>query len=74
MADSLPRLSELSALRERHGLDFLISLDGGIDTPNAIECARRGAEVYVTGIHTVLRQPDGIVEACRRFRRAMSEA
>jgi ribulose-phosphate 3-epimerase len=71
LVDSLPRVSELAALRARHGLDFLISIDGGVDTPNAIECARRGAEVYVTGIHTVLRQPDGIVEACRRFSRAL---
>ncbi|MDR1934894.1 MAG: ribulose-phosphate 3-epimerase [Candidatus Accumulibacter sp.] len=71
MADSLPRVSELAALREKHGLDFLISIDGGVDYPNAIECARRGAEVYVTGIYTVFRQPDGIAEACRRFQRTL---
>jgi ribulose-phosphate 3-epimerase len=74
MVDSLPRVSELVALREKHGLDFLISIDGGVDYPNAIECARRGAEVYVTGIYTVLRQPDGIVEACRRFQRTLEDA
>ncbi|MDR0577019.1 MAG: ribulose-phosphate 3-epimerase [Candidatus Accumulibacter sp.] len=71
MVDSLPRVSELVALRERHNLDFLISIDGGVDYPNAIECARRGAEVYVTGIFTVFRQADGIAEACRRFQRAL---
>jgi ribulose-phosphate 3-epimerase len=74
MVDSLPRVSELVALREKHGLDFLISIDGGVDYQNAIECARRGAEVYVTGIYTVLRQPDGIVEACRRFQRTLEGA
>ncbi|MDR2450552.1 MAG: ribulose-phosphate 3-epimerase [Candidatus Accumulibacter sp.] len=71
MADSLHRVSRLAALREECGLDFLISIDGGVDTPNAIECARRGAEVYVTGIYTVFRQQDGIAEACRRFRRTL---
>lgn len=74
MVDSLPRVSELAALREKHGLDFLISIDGGVDYPNAIECARRGAEVYITGIFTVFRQPDGIVEACRRFQRTLEAA
>jgi ribulose-phosphate 3-epimerase len=74
MVDSLPRVSELAALREKHGLDFLISIDGGVDMPNAVECARRGAEVYVTGIYTVLRQPDGIAEACRRFQKTLEDA
>jgi ribulose-phosphate 3-epimerase len=71
MVDSLPRVSELVALRQKHGLDFLISIDGAVNYPNAIECARRGAEVYITGIFTVFRQPDGIVEACRRFQRTL---
>ncbi|MDR1377124.1 MAG: ribulose-phosphate 3-epimerase [Synergistaceae bacterium] len=74
MVDSLPRVSDLVALREKHGLDFLISIDGGVDMPNAVECARRGAEVYVTGIYTVLRQPDGNIAACRRFQRTLEEA
>jgi pentose-5-phosphate-3-epimerase len=71
MVDSLPRVSELAALREKHSLDFLISIDGGVDYPNAIECARRGAEVYVTGVFTVFRQQDGIADACRRFQRTL---
>lgn len=74
MVDSLPRVSELAALREKHGLDFLISIDGGVDYPNAIECAQRGAEVYITGVFTVFRQPDGIVEACKRFDRTLKAA
>jgi ribulose-phosphate 3-epimerase len=71
MADSLPRLSELVALRQKYGINFLISIDGGVDYPNAIECARRGAEVYVTGVFTVFQQPDGIAAACRRFQRTL---
>jgi ribulose-phosphate 3-epimerase len=71
MVDSLPRVSALAALREKYRLDFLISIDGGVDYPNAIECARRGAEVYVTGIYTVFRQQDGVADACRRFQRTL---
>lgn len=74
MTDSLPRVSELAALRERHQKAFLISIDGGVDYPNAVECVRRGAEVYVTGIYTVFNQPDGITNACKRFAKQMNEA
>lgn len=74
MPDSLPRVSELVSLRMKHGTEFLISIDGGVDYPNAIECVQRGADAYVTGIFTVFQQPDGIVNACRRFQRTLEEA
>lgn len=73
MVDSLPRVTELDALRKKHGVNFLISIDGGVDYPNAIECTRRGAEVYVTGIYTVFQQEDGITAACRRFQKTLTE-
>ena len=74
MTDSLPRVSELNALRHKYEKAFLISIDGGVDYLNAIECAARGAEVYVTGIYTVFRQKDGIAAACRRFEKTLSDA
>lgn len=74
MVDSLPRVTELDALRKQYGVNFLISIDGGVDYPNAIECVRRGAEVYVTGIYTVFQQPDGITAACQRFRETLTDA
>ena len=74
MVDSLPRVTELAALRKKHDVNFLISIDGGVDYPNAIECARRGAEVYVTGIYTVFQQEDGITAACRRFKKTLTDA
>ena len=73
MVDSLPRVTELDALRKKHDVNFLISIDGGVDYPNAIECARRGAEIYVTGIYTVFQQEDGITAACRRFNRTLTD-
>ena len=74
MVDSLPRVTELDALRKKHDVNFLISIDGGVDYPNAIECARRGAEIYVTGIYTVFQQEDGITTACRRFKKTLTDA
>ena len=74
MVDSLPRVTELDALRKKHDVNFLISIDGGVDYPNAIECARRGAEIYVTGIYTVFQQEDGITAACRRFNKTLTDA
>ena len=73
MTSSLPRLAELVYLREKSGRNFLISIDGGIDYPNAIECAKLGAEVYVTGIYTVFSQSEGITAACQKFNRIMNE-
>lgn len=74
LSDSIARLEELTALRKRVGGEFLISIDGGVDYPHAIQCARLGAEVYVTGIYTVFRQEDGLRESCLRFEQTLQEA
>lgn len=71
MVESLPRLEELSKLREETGKEFLISIDGGINYPNVQPCVRRGANLFVTGVYTVYRQPDGIPAACQRFEQEM---
>ena len=49
MADMMPKLEELSALRERGSLEFLIQVDGGISSENAAVCTSRGADVLVAG-------------------------
>lgn len=71
MGDSIPRIKELVALREKRGLSFLISVDGGVDYPNARICAQMGVEVFITGNFTVFRQPESITEACRNFQAEM---
>lgn len=68
MPEAIPRLAELAELRRRSGSPFLISIDGGVDYENAVKCAKLGAEVYVTGIYTVFNQPEGIENACLRFK------
>lgn len=74
MVETHARVAELDALRKKHGVEFLISIDGGVDHQNAIECARRGAAVCVTGIYAVFQQQDGITAACRRFRDTLADA
>lgn len=71
MPDSMERLSRLVELRTVCKNHFLISIDGGVDKPYAVKCARQGAEIYVTGIYTVFHQPEGIVEACRNFKKLL---
>lgn len=71
---SLERLEELTTLRAETGSDFLIEIDGGIDPHLGAECVRRGADMLVTGIYAVFRQPDGIASAVRRFDALMADA
>ena len=72
LPDSLSRLEQLVQLRGNRPIP--ISIDGGVDMDHAAECARRGAQIFVTGIYTVFNQPDNISAACRRFQREISAA
>ena len=67
MPRTIGRVEELASLRKKTGNDFLINVDGAINSESLIPCVRRGANIIVTGIFTVFRQPDGILSACRRF-------
>ena len=49
MADMMPKLEELSAIRKEKGLDFLIQVDGGISSDNSALCVSKGADVLVAG-------------------------
>ncbi|MCL2580722.1 MAG: ribulose-phosphate 3-epimerase [Oscillospiraceae bacterium] len=68
MPQAIPRLAELVDLRKQSGRDFLISIDGGVDMENAVKCAKLGAEIYITGIFTVFKQPEGLEQACLNFK------
>jgi len=46
---ALGKLSEARAFREKHGLSFLIEIDGAIKVENAAQVAAAGAEVLVSG-------------------------
>ncbi|MCM3760018.1 ribulose-phosphate 3-epimerase [Alkalihalobacillus oceani] len=71
MEGSLERLDELQQLRQKYKASFLISVDGGIDYPNAIESVKRGADILITGIYTIFNQSVGLTEACKKFQQDM---
>lgn len=65
----MERLQEIADLRKKHGCNFLINVDGGIDYEKGRICKEIGVDVIVGTVHNIFKQPDGLVEACRRFNR-----
>lgn len=46
---SIDKIEELSALRKKKGLNFLIEVDGGVNLDNAKELLNAGADILVAG-------------------------
>ena len=46
---SLDKISELKKIRAERGLDFNISVDGGVNEKNSSEIAEAGADILVSG-------------------------
>ena len=67
----LERLVELAELRTKHKYDFLINVDGGVDFEKGHKCKEIGVDVIVGTLHNIFGQPEGIVEACRRFNKEL---
>lgn len=68
---SMERIQELCDLRAKHNADFLISVDGGVDYERGKVCKEMGVDWIVGTRHTIFRQPEGILEACRKFERLL---
>ncbi len=47
--ETLPKIQQAVAWRKEKGLDFHVSVDGGINFVTTPECARAGANVYISG-------------------------
>ena len=47
--EALPRIREAKALRKKKNAQFLISVDGGINSENATLCKDAGADILVAG-------------------------
>lgn len=47
--ETLPKVQQAAAWRRQKGLSYHISVDGGIDFKTAPECARVGANAYISG-------------------------
>lgn len=68
---TMGRIQEICDLRKKHNAEFLISIDGGVDFEKGKICRQMGVDWIVGTRHTIFGQPEGILEACRKFRREL---
>ena len=69
LSDGMERLQALADLRRENGLDFLISVDGGVSTEICTQCRQIGVDVIVGTVWTIFKQPCGLEQACKNFYR-----
>lgn len=64
---SLDKIRKLNKMKKAAGLDFLIEVDGGVDTANASDLVEAGVEVLVAG-NTVFSSSDpaGIISLLKK--------
>jgi ribulose-phosphate 3-epimerase len=68
--ETVPKIQQAAAWRSDKGLDFRIEVDGGIDFRTAPECARAGADTFVSG--TALFSHRNLKAAVGRLRRMVN--
>lgn len=49
MQECLPKIQKAWEWRSQQGLGYRIEVDGGIDAKTAVDCARMGADTFVSG-------------------------
>jgi len=49
ITETVPKIQQAAAWRQEKGLKFRIEVDGGINFQTAAECARAGADTFVSG-------------------------
>ena len=64
---SLDTVAQLDRMRREQGLDFVISVDGGIDAATGRALKEAGANWLVLGYPAIFSQPDGIEHSFQRF-------
>lgn len=69
--ETLPKIQQVKAWREEKHLDFSIGVDGGVDFKTAFECARAGANVFISG--TALFSQHSMRRAVARMNKVISE-
>ena len=70
--ECVPKVQQAAAWRRELGLKYRIEVDGGITLDTAIECARAGADTFVSG--TALFHSRNLGAAVRKMRRAVLAA
>lgn len=70
--ETLPKIEQVRAWRDQRGLKFRIQVDGGINYLTVRDCARAGADTFVSG--TTLFSSKNMKLAVAKMRRAAIEA
>jgi ribulose-phosphate 3-epimerase len=64
--ETLPKIQQVWSWRKERRLNYRIGVDGGIDFKTAVECARAGADVFVSG--TTLFKQRNMKAAVKKMR------
>ncbi len=72
ITECLPKIQQAAAWRRELGLKYRISVDGGVDFHTAVECAKAGADTFVSG--TCLFERRNMRAAVAKMRKAVAVA
>jgi len=70
--ETLPKIQQADAWRREQHLSYRIAVDGGIDFHTAAECARAGADTFISG--TGLFGQHSLAAAVKKMRRLVERA
>ena len=70
--ETLPKIQQADAWRRERNLAYCIGVDGGINFQTAAECARAGADVFVSG--TALFGQRNLKAAVKKMRQIVTAA
>jgi ribulose-phosphate 3-epimerase len=70
--EMLPKIQQAAAWRRERGLNYRIEVDGGINLGTAVECAKAGADTFVSG--TALFGQRHLGRAVSKMRAAVTAA
>jgi ribulose-phosphate 3-epimerase len=65
--ETLPKIQQAAAWRRERNLRYTIGVDGGVDFQTAPECARAGADAFISG--TALFGQRNLGRAVRKLRK-----
>ena len=68
--ETLPKIQQAEAWRRERKLPYRISVDGGINFQTAAECARAGADTFVSG--TTLFRAHNLKAAVKKMRKIVN--
>jgi len=70
--EAVPKIQQAAAWRRERNLPYRIGVDGGINFKTAVECARAGADVFVSG--TTLFGQRNLKAAVEKMRKLVTAA